>query len=378
MKILGLMAGTSLDGIDAALCEIEESGANLKVQLLAFECVPYETRLRDRLLRACSNQADVREVARLNVEVGEAFARAANHLFKTHGRAEIIASHGQTVAHLPGDGATLQIGEGAILAERTGATVVCNFRPRDMAAKGQGAPLVPYADWVLLRHETKNRVVLNIGGIANVSILPANCSLEEVRAWDTGPGNMAIDFLAQKHFFSSIDPGGTLAEKGDPASPFYDNLGALHPFFKRAPPKTAGREEFGRDFAAKFKDSLWNRSHDVIAQATLITAHSIAESIHDFSGFARGDYELIASGGGVHNQTLMKMLREEIAPAKLLTLEDLGFNSDAKEALCFAILGSETLRGVPTSVPGATGARRSRVLGQIVPGDNFSSILKRS
>ena len=170
MKILGMMAGTSLDGIDAALCEINGSGADLQAQLLAFECVPYEPNLRARLLKACSNQADVRGIARLNIEVGEAFAAVALGVFERHGRAELIASHGQTIAHLPDDRATLQIGEGAVIVERTGATVVCNFRTRDVAAGGQGAPLVPYADWVLLRHRAKNRVALNIGGIANMTI----------------------------------------------------------------------------------------------------------------------------------------------------------------------------------------------------------------
>ncbi|RYX83472.1 anhydro-N-acetylmuramic acid kinase [bacterium] len=386
MRILGMMAGTSLDGIDAALCEIEGSGADLKARVVAFECLPYEPTLRERLLKACSNVADVREVARLNVEVGEAFAATALHVFELHGRAEIIASHGQTIAHLPDVKATLQIGEGAVLAERTGATVVCNFRPRDVAAGGQGAPLVPYADWVLLRHATKNRVVLNIGGIANVSILPANCTLDDVRAWDTGPGNMLIDAAMGRYFGLSFDADGEFAS-GEVLDSLLEEV-LQHPYLQRRPPKTAGREDFGSEFLEQFalradvlansdispEDVNWN-AHDLLATLTRLTVRSIAESIHRFSGFERGDYELIVGGGGTHNSTLMRMLAEEVAPSAVLRHEDVGLSSDAKEALAFAILGSETLRGVATSVPGATGAPAARVLGQIVPGDNFRQLM---
>lgn len=381
-----MMAGTSLDGIDAALCEIEGSGADLKARVVAFECLPYEPTLRERLLKACSNVADVREVARLNVEVGEAFAATALHVFELHGRAEIIASHGQTIAHLPDVKATLQIGEGAVLAERTGATVVCNFRPRDVAAGGQGAPLVPYADWVLLRHATKNRVVLNIGGIANVSILPANCTLDDVRAWDTGPGNMLIDAAMGRYFGLSFDADGEFAS-GEVLDSLLEEV-LQHPYLQRRPPKTAGREDFGSEFLEQFalradvlansdispEDVNWN-AHDLLATLTRLTVRSIAESIHRFSGFERGDYELIVGGGGTHNSTLMRMLAEEVAPSAVLRHEDVGLSSDAKEALAFAILGSETLRGVATSVPGATGAPAARVLGQIVPGDNFRQLM---
>ena len=385
MKILGLMAGTSLDGIDAALCEIEGTGANLKAQLIAFECVPYDVQLRERLLRACNNEADVREVTRLNVEVAEAFANTANLVFEKHGRAELIASHGQTICHLPQDGASLQIGEGAVLAELTGLTVVSNFRPRDLACGGQGAPLVPYADWVLLRHETKNRVILNIGGIANCSVLPANCSLDEVRAWDTGPGNMLLDLAAKRYFDWAFDPGGSMAHGVEVEE--LVNRALEHPFFQKHPPKSAGREQFGDEFFDMFDELAYQigvetgrevasgSPHDRLANLTRLSARSIADSIHRFSGFTRGDFELIVGGGGVHNATLMKMLEQEIAPAKLLTSEEVGLDSDAREALAFAILGSETLRGVATSVPGATGARRASVLGQIVPGENFRLLL---
>jgi len=321
----------------------------------------------------------------LNVEVAGAFAEAANRVFDQHGRAQLIASHGQTVCHLPDECVTLQIGEGQVLAERTGLTVVCNFRPRDLACGGQGAPLVPYADWVLLRHPAENRVICNIGGIANVSILPAGCSLEEVRAWDTGPGNMLLDLAARRDFDWAFDPGGAMAHGLEVEELVRRALG--QGFFQQAPPKSAGREQFGAEFLEMFEAlafqiagragrvEISGSPHDLLANLSRLTARSIAESVHRFSGFARGDFEMIVGGGGTHNATLMRMLSQEIAPARLLTHEEVGLNSDAKEALAFAILGSETLCNIPTSIPGATGARRASVLGQIVPGANFSSLV---
>ena len=376
MTILGMMSGTSLDGIDAALCEINGSGANLRAELRAFECVPYSPELRARLLRACANEADVREVARLNVAVGEAFAGVANLVFEKHGRADLIGSHGQTIAHLPAEGVTFQIGEGAVLAERCGVPVVCDFRPRDLAAGGQGAPLVPYVDWVLLRSST-NRVICNIGGIANVSILPANCELESVRAWDCGPGNMLIDEAARRYLGLNCDPNGKFADGGEEDKRLV--VQALkHPFFAKSPPKTAGREEFGAEFLDQFleiaatfdreieTENITRNAHNLLADLTRLTARSIAQSVRQFAGFG-DDFEIIVGGGGVFNATLMRFLKEEIAPANVLTHEDLGLRSDAKEALAFAILAHESWQGVSTNVAGATGARGARVLGKIVP-----------
>lgn len=358
------MSGTSMDGIDAALCEIEGSGTTLQAKVLAFECVPYEPALRERIALASANRADVREIAALNVAVGEAFATAANTVFNTHGPAELIGSHGQTVCHLAAQNATLQIGEPAIIAERTGVTTVANFRARDMACGGQGAPLVPYTDWALLRHPTRNRVVQNIGGIANCTLLPAGAELGDVRAWDTGPGNMIIDECARRLFGAPRDEGGSLAAQGNPLSPWQGKLGELHPFFALRPPKTTGHEEFGAEFAARFLRPD-REPHDVMAEVTWLTAYSIAESIREATSFG-SDFELIVSGGGVHNRTLMQMLAHEIAPATLLTLEDVGLDSDSKEALAFAIMAAETMNGVATNVPGATGAKRAAILGQIV------------
>ncbi|HEX9997642.1 MAG TPA: anhydro-N-acetylmuramic acid kinase [Abditibacterium sp.] len=364
MKAIGLMSGTSVDGIDAAWCEIEGSGATLTAQVHHFECFGWETSLRERILRACENRANVREIASLNVDVGEAFARAAQTLIEKHGAVDFIGSHGQTIGHFPDLSASFQIGESAIIAARTATKVVSDFRPRDLAEGGQGAPLVPYVDWVLLRSETKNRVVLNLGGIANCTILPANCDLNQVRAWDTGPGNMVIDECTSALFGVPFDRNGALAAQGNPASWFYGDLGRLHPFFTRKPPKSAGREEFGAHFAAGFH-SVNRAPHDILAEVTWITAYSVAQSLQraDFSS----DFEMIVGGGGAFNPTLMQMLQTELPHAKILRHEDFGIRSDAKEALAFAILAHETLQGVKTSVPTVSGAWQSAVLGKITP-----------
>lgn len=354
MKVLGLMSGTSADGIDAALCEIGDDG---QIELLAFECAPYSPELRNRVLDACANRADVAEIARLNVAIGEAFGAHALAMFDKYGRAELIGSHGQTVCHLPTEGVTLQIGEACILAEQTGVPVVSDFRQRDVAAGGQGAPLVPYADWVTMRHATRDRVILNVGGIANVTILPAACDLDAVRAWDTGPGNMVIDALAQHFFGVPFDENGDLAAQGVAAK-----IALNEDYFARVPPKSCGREEFGADFAARLAHGL--TPHDAVATATALTAISIADSIKKFAEL-RPNYEVIVSGGGARNHTLMAMLRAQLPQALVLTSAEIGVNGDAREALAFALLAAQTWNRVPTSVPGATGAKGPRVLGKI-------------
>ena len=364
MKVLGLMSGTSADGVDAALCEIAGSGAGARgagarVELLAFECAPYSPDLRQRVLAAGDNRADVVEIARLNIAIAQAFADCANAIFAKHGRAELIGSHGQTVCHLPAEGVTLQLGDGCRIAELTGVPVVSDFRQRDLACGGGGAPLVPYADWVLLRHATSDRAILNIGGIANVTILPAGCELESVRAWDTGPGNMVIDALAQRFFGVPFDREGALAANG---SASIGELDAVHPYLARRPPKSCGREEFGAHFADRFALGAQN-GHEVLARATRLTARSVADSLRRFGGL-RGHYELIVSGGGARNLTLMQMLRAELPNATVLLSDQLGVPGEAREAMAFALLAAESSHGVATNVRGATGARESRVLGK--------------
>jgi anhydro-N-acetylmuramic acid kinase len=375
-RAIGLMSGTSLDGIDAACIEIRGTWPDVQVLLVDFLTVPFAAALRERIARLCED-ATVAEVAVLNVELGEAFARAASEVLSSCGLAahqiDVIGSHGQTVSHQPAHHATLQIGEPSIIAERTGITTVADFRPRDMAAGGQGAPLAPFLDWLLLRHPTRHRIAQNIGGIANLAWLPAGGSLDQVRAWDTGPGNMVIDecvrlFTQGKKYF---DENGSLSVLGGVDEEWLITL-LQHPFLQRSAPKTCGREEFGPTFSQEFYASGIERGltpHDVIATATAFTAHSIAQAYEEcWQETQRDVCDVLVSGGGAYNPTLCRMLQELVQPAKVLPLEEIGLRSDAKEAVAFALLAHTTMLGVPNNVPGATGAAQPVVMGKIVPG----------
>jgi len=380
-RVVGLMSGTSVDGIDAALVEIAGSGPQLHVHLEGFLTVPFGPEVRQRILHLCAG-GDVAEVATLNMVLGELFAEAVQALLSlcevSPGEVDLIGSHGQTICHLPAHGATLQIGEPCVIAERTGITTVADFRPRDMAAGGQGAPLVPYVDYCLLRHATRHRIVQNIGGIANCTVLPAGCTLRDIRAWDTGPGNMVIDECVRlmtdgsRHF----DKDGDIAAQGRVDERWLESL-MQHVFFHRQPPKSAGREEFGRAFSEQFVregEARGLATSDVVATATALTAASIAHSNRSFlppewhhtnSPFP---VDVVLGGGGTSNPVLRQMLAARVTPFEVLTHEDCGLNSDAKEALAFAVLAHETVLGVANNVPGATGAAKPVVSGKIVPG----------
>jgi anhydro-N-acetylmuramic acid kinase len=372
MRIVGLMSGTSADGVDACLAHIEDRDGRPVPRVEDFLTVPYDEDLRGRVL-GCRT---VGEVCRLNVELGERFANAALALCEAAGVSpadvDAVGSHGQTVCHVdePEAHATLQIGEPSVIAERTGITTVADFRPRDVAAGGRGAPLVPIVDHLLLADETTDRVALNLGGIANVTVLPAGGSLEDVVAFDTGPGNMVIDgvmeVMTQGH--KTCDRDGQLAARGTVREGAV-TLMLEHPYFAAPPPKSAGRETFGLEFARTFtlvKKSGRESRADVAATATAFTARSIADAIGRWA--FDGPCQVIASGGGVHNRTLMACLAEFLPQADLCTSEGFGIDPDAKEALAFAVLAWLTLHGRPGNVPSATGARRPAVLGKIVPG----------
>ncbi|MFB3892254.1 MAG: anhydro-N-acetylmuramic acid kinase [Phycisphaerae bacterium] len=393
LRVVGLMSGTSADGVDAAIVDIAPGRA----RVLAFATFPYPAWLRREVLRLCTGGgAGVEDVCHLNFVLGEAFADAVIKLARKAriplASIDLIGSHGQTIRHIP-DGraarlagrrrivrSTLQIAEPSIIAERTGITTVADFRPRDIAAGGQGAPLVPYADLVLFDHRKKARAIQNIGGIANVTYLPAGARIDDVLAFDTGPGNMIIDHLAGLATAGRLkyDAGGRMAARGKVNQALLAEL-MRHRFLKRRPPKTTGREEFG----AAFADRLWRRARlrglpreDILATATAFTAVSIADA---YWRFLPGPVdEVILCGGGAWNNTLVRMLREALsgAPnetavgggARVLRTDDLGVSADAKEAVSFAILAYQTIHGRPGNVPGATGASHPAVLGKIVPG----------
>ena len=417
-KAIGLMSGTSADGIDACLVEISGSGVHTKIHILAFETYPYDEPTRAAILDACNPETGtVDRICHLNFHLGKLFANAAIAIAnKAHvpiRDIDLIGSHGQTIHHLPGTAtirkdeggrmkgevkgkrqearggkqearekeegdlphirSTLQIGEPSVIAQETGVTTVADFRPRDMAAGGQGAPLVPYVDFVLFRDGEAGRALQNIGGIANVTFLPRNCSINDVVAFDTGPGNMIIDRITElvtsnTHHF---DEGGKLAAQGK----VHDGLLASllsHPYLSKPPPKTTGREEFGKYFA----DNLWENAvhagiadRDILATVTAFTARAIADSYKTWILPKHNLSEIILSGGGGYNNTLVKFLRQYLDPTiKIHSLEKFGISPNTKEALAFAILANETISGNPNNIPNVTGAREAVIMGKIIPG----------
>jgi anhydro-N-acetylmuramic acid kinase len=354
VRVVGVMSGTSLDGIDVAIVEIR----NRKVKTLGFQFTPYAAPLRDRILAVSNRITHTREISRLNFELAELYAGAVRRAAKRWGPVDLIGCHGQTIYH-EGRSNTLQLGEPAVIAERTGTPVVSNFRARDIAAGGEGAPLVPYVDYLLFRHPKRTRAVLNIGGIANVTILPAGASPEEVTAFDTGPGNMVIDALVRWYSKGALgfDRGGRIAASGKVNRRLLDQL--LHdPYYRRKPPKSAGREQYGPEFVARFTRAGLPPA-DLIATATALTAAAAALGIGQTAG------DLIVSGGGVHNPQIMNYLAAFLPQWAISSSNDHGIPADAKEAIAFAILAARTWRAQPGNLPSATGARRSVILGDI-------------
>jgi anhydro-N-acetylmuramic acid kinase len=367
--------------VDAALVDIRGTGQALTVKQLAFASVVFPPELQQRIL-SVSTKGTVAEVCYLNAVLGEWFARAALRVIKQAGlepnKVELLGSHGQTLHHLPNPvekfGAdiirsTLQVAEPAVIAERTGITTIANFRPRDLAAGGQGAPLTPYAHHVLLRDTKRSRLIVNLGGIGNVTYLPAGKGLEDVLAFDTGPGNMVLDGLMQRltKGKETMDRGGKLAARGKVAVGLLAKLLA-QPYLKRTPPKSTGREEFGADFieqllAAQKAHRL--KPEDLLATAALFTAITIGSARKWLSGPVD---EVIVGGGGVRNRTVMSNLSSVFSPVPIRTFEAAGWDSTAFEAVAFAVLAYQTFHGEPANVPSVTGASHPVILGSIVPG----------
>jgi anhydro-N-acetylmuramic acid kinase len=386
MLIIGLMSGTSADGIDAALTEIVGEGGQVRVALRHFLCLPHTPALRDAVLRLCDPLAGaVPDLCALHFALGERFAQAAQAVAHAAGipltQVDAIASHGQTVWHQPSpypvaDTAatgTLQIGCPAVIAARTGCTVISDFRSADMALGGHGAPLVPYADWLLFASSMENRAVQNIGGIANVTFLPKDASLESVIAFDTGPGNMLIDGLARalSKGARQYDENEAQAAQGFAQERLSRWLwSACSGYLDAPPPKTTGRERFGEPFLAQLLSQVRAQGisdADALATVTAFTAETIAHAYRLWLTPQGGVQTVIVGGGGARNATLMRLLRERLAPARLTTHAEFGIPDDAKEAIAFALLGYETLRGQPANVPRATGASRPAILGSITP-----------
>ncbi len=381
MTVAGIMSGTSADGIDVAVVEIAPRKPQPKLILLAHHGFAFPAALRRAVLAAMNaDSISTAELARLNWRLGIAYAEAIAATLDRHAvKLDLIGCPGQTVYHQPltasyagrNFGCTWQLGEAAVIAARVGVPVVSNFRPADMLAGGQGAPLVPLLDYVLFADRKRGRVLQNIGGIANLTAIPAGASPQLVMAFDTGPGNMVVDWLAQELLQQKFDRNGAIAAQGNVIEPVLAQ--ALdHPYFKLKPPRTAGREQFGREYATKFLAACQRKSarpEDALATATALTAEAIARS---YKAFVRRSMkgcavDYIVSGGGARNRTLMAMLAQRLGPlgCELAASEQFGLPAEAKEAAAFALLAWQTWHHLPGNLPKATGSKRPAMLGQV-------------
>lgn len=376
--VIGLMSGTSVDCIDAALISITGSGTSTKFRQLAFVSHPYPKGFREYVLKnSLPGTGSVDTISTLNILIAQFFVGAVKAVARKAripiGKIDLIGSHGQTVHHLPtarrlfgkSVRSTLQIGDPSTIAKLTGIVTVGDFRTGDMALGGQGAPLVPYFDFLAFRSAKKSRALLNIGGIANITLLPKNCSVRDVLAFDTGPGNMIIDALMKKLYRKEFDENGSVASKGRILADVICFM-LTHHYLKQAPPKSTGREVFGKMFVDEIlRRTRGARKQDIIATATEFTPLTIYQQYAQFLRKRCQLDELIVSGGGAHNGYIMEALRRYFAPAEIMTSDDLGISSDSKEAVCFAILANETISGNPSNVPRVTGASSPTILGKI-------------
>ncbi len=415
--VIGLMSGTSVDGIDAALVEITGHGLETVVNLIAFETFPFPPGVPQRILALCQpDTSRVDDICEMNFYIGHLFAEAAKHILQKNGihagDIDLIGSHGQTIHHLPlftepqgksqirekvahneVEGgwterhvnpktyltepqgkikmpSTLQIGEPAVIAHETGIPTIADFRVADMAAGGQGAPLVSYPDYLLFHSSVKTVGLLNIGGIANLTVLPANGAFDSVSAADTGPGNMCIDAAVSEitDGRERYDKAGHRAARGTPYRPLIDEW-LQHPFFQLTPPKTTGREMFGYTFAMECLSACRQHNladNDVIATLTELTVQTVALYISQFATEQNPIDILYVSGGGVHNQTIMRRLNEVLVNTTVEPVDNSGISADAKEAIAFAILANESLHGQAGNLPSATGASVRKILGKFV------------
>ena len=376
--IVGLMSGTSADGIDAALVRVNGNGVQTHLKQLVFGSYPYPAGLRSLILQnSLPGTGSVDLICELNILIAHFFADAVKKVARKArirvADIDLIGSHGQTVHHLPQPkrmfGKTirsgLQIGDPSTIAKLTGITTVGDFRTGDMAVGGQGAPLVPYFDYLMFRSKTKNRILLNLGGSANFTALPRNCLVEDVIAFDTGPANMVIDALMMELYGRKFDRNGSVAQSGWASEDLLSEL-MSHPYFKQRPPKSTGREMFGSIILPlMLKHRRTHDTADLIATATRWTALSVFDQYKRFIERRMSADEVLVSGGGAHNLAVMTGLQDYFHPVPVKKIESIGFSSDAKEAICFAVLANETICEHPSNVPGVTGASRPVVLGKI-------------
>lgn len=371
MLAIGLMSGTSLDGVDAILVKIE----NEKYCPLKFITLPYDKNFKQRILKNTSDfTAKLSEISSLNFELGYKFVKAIDLLLLNTGfkykDIDFVASHGQTIWHDPNGNkcenavpSTLQIGEPSVIAYKTGIKTISNFRTMDVAAGGEGAPLVPFSEYLLYRDSQKNIVLQNIGGISNLTFLSKNCSVDDVVSYDTGPGNIMIDYFVNKYFNKPYDENGEIAYKGKIIEEVLDYL-KQDTFLTKNPPKSTGREQYSIEYMEKIAKQYRfdiRKKEDIITTFSYYTAYAIA---YHYLHFLKNIDLVIVNGGGAHNKYILDKIKE-ITNLKIITGEEFGINSDSKEALAFVVMGYQTLKEMPSNMKSVTGAKESVILGNI-------------
>lgn len=386
MTVIGLMSGTSLDGMDIAIVDLQKRNEKIDLELRYFKTVPYEKEIKNQLEKIVVPNAASPEISSMNILLGEVFAEGIQQAIEDSGihisDIKLISSHGQTIfhdsvirkdtpSHRPN---TLQIGDISIIAERTGITTIGDFRTRDMAVGGQGAPLVPFLDYHLFKSEEKGRALVNIGGIANITVIPRNSDNTEVIAYDTGPGNMLLDAFVFWHTKGkeSYDDSGTLASKGTVDEEWLEEL-LKYPYYEKTPPKTTGREQFGMEYARE----LWEEAEkrDIpplnrIATLTSLTSVTLGKALADHIKEEQIE-EVYISGGGWHNQTMMERLKAYLPKnVRISSSKELGIDGDAKEAIAFALFGYLGFHKQPNNLPAATGASKTVMMGKISWGES--------
>lgn len=367
--VLGLISGTSADGVDVACVRFAPVGVNDPLELMSFQTIPYPAELKQRVLDASEDKLTLRQTAVLHTDLGRFFGEVAKEAMP-EGGCHLVASHGQTVCHLPAQQTTLQLGEGAFIARETGVLTVTDFRPADLALGGQGAPLVPLFDRYLLAHQERSRIAVNLGGIANITVIPADS--DKITAWDTGPANCVSDAVCRAHQKGDFDPEGRMAAEGKVDQTLLERLLQLD-YFQTPPPKSTGLEDFGKEFALLyFQDRDFC---DLLRTAVALSAQSLVNAIeHAANDLPGSSLDLVFAGGGTSNLTLMSEIRQRLASSRIsrngqrpgfLTFADFGISEEAREAVAFAYLGDRTARGLTGALPSTTGASRSAILGKI-------------
>jgi anhydro-N-acetylmuramic acid kinase len=380
-KVIGVLSGTSVDSVSIVLVNIRGKGEKSKIKVIDFQSFNIDKRLKNHILKNSNiSSSSVEEICKLNFIIGSLFASSVNKFLRkrkiSNSDIDLIGSHGQTIYHIPEEEnlfgfrikSTMQIGEPSVIANSTGITTVADFRTADVAVKGDGAPLIPYLDYILFSCKNKSRILLNIGGIANFTFLKRNCTPEDIIAFDSGPGNMLIDNAMRYYFNRDFDKNGGVAQKGKFNKKLFEEICSKDIYYKRKPPKSTGREYY-EAVIFKFIIDKFNKipPEDIVKTLTVYTAFTIAYNINNFLPTEAINSEILISGGGSKNLCILKILQELLPCFKLKILDDNGINAENKEAILFAVLANEAVSGNKANVRTATNAIKSVILGKICP-----------